>query len=491
MNRVLFFYHCNDNEELPEYADYLLQHIKYIYKEVIVIPKNNLRETLLGVDLKHLSGFDNITLMSGGCFGPISNLETLYLKMENDKADFWNLHGRITKKEAYREHDMLCLSNKVVVSKEFIKLLKKLTVKGAVSTGNVQPDLEAPLLTIRSFYNFIYPKYLLENIQQKSGYPADLIKDYFRSVYGPDFSILIEEKKIAANEDTCNLSGVLKIAIHIHIHYLDVFESYAEILDKMKLHFDLFLTTNTIEKKSAIEEYLKGHAVGERVKEIVITENKGRDILPWLKIAGKINSYDVACHFHTKKSRFVNEWIGKSWQHDMLNLLVKPMYTIIKTFEENKEIGIIIPDIPSIYNCRTYTTYFRTLGEIQDKKIMNTLWKRMGCKKKINFDHYNSMVFAYGNMFWYRPAALKPLLGLELGSNDIPDEPVKNDGTILHAIERLPVYTAWNEGFDFRIMTNPNRASGIETSITVSQNLNLGSWRYFQALKLAVKKLIS
>jgi rhamnosyltransferase len=55
-------------------------------------------------------------------------------------------------------------------------------------------------------------------------------------------------------------------------------------------------------------------------------------------------------------------------------------------------------------------------------------------------------------MFWYRPAALEPLFRLQLSPDEIPPEPVPNNGTILHCIERMLVYIAWSAGYDYRIM---------------------------------------
>lgn len=45
--------------------------------------------------------------------------------------------------------------------------------------------------------------------------------------------------------------------------------------------------------------------------------------------------------------------------------------------------------------------------------------------------------FPVGGMFWARPEALKPLLARKLAWHDYPQEPIANEGTILHALERL------------------------------------------------------
>ncbi|GHU57407.1 hypothetical protein FACS189442_6370 [Spirochaetia bacterium] len=71
-----------------------------------------------------------------------------------------------------------------------------------------------------------------------------------------------------------------------------------------------------------------------------------------------------------------------------------------------------------------------------------------------------------GTMFWYRPQALCPLFELQLSVDDIPPEPIP-DETILHAIERILVYIAWNEGYDYRIMTTetPEISSFVDNMI--------------------------
>ena len=50
-------------------------------------------------------------------------------------------------------------------------------------------------------------------------------------------------------------------------------------------------------------------------------------------------------------------------------------------------------------------------------------------------------------MFWMRPRALVQLFNLDLDWNDYPEEPIDNDGTILHALERLLPFAANNQGF--------------------------------------------
>jgi lipopolysaccharide biosynthesis protein len=45
--------------------------------------------------------------------------------------------------------------------------------------------------------------------------------------------------------------------------------------------------------------------------------------------------------------------------------------------------------------------------------------------------------FPIGTMFWMRSEALRPFVDLGLTWSDYPNEPAPNDGTVLHALERL------------------------------------------------------
>ena len=50
-------------------------------------------------------------------------------------------------------------------------------------------------------------------------------------------------------------------------------------------------------------------------------------------------------------------------------------------------------------------------------------------------------------MFWFRPRALKALFEKNWEYEDFPKEPNKNDGTLLHAVERVYPFVAQSEGY--------------------------------------------
>lgn len=60
---------------------------------------------------------------------------------------------------------------------------------------------------------------------------------------------------------------------------------------------------------------------------------------------------------------------------------------------------------------------------------------------------------SYGTYVWFKYDALKPLFDLGLTDGDVPQEPLPQR-SVLHAIERLVVYVAWAQGYDFLISQN-------------------------------------
>jgi rhamnosyltransferase len=389
------------------------------------------KEALFQEGWNVLSQYDSLTLMNDTCFGPIYALAPVYTNMEARQIDFWGLtkhtkteRGMPGTNKAIPEHIQsyfLCFNKNVIQSPVFQGFWKNVNYETDVNRiiqkyearltsvlsqagfryavfmdiSNIKninedmalgsPDLclkaRIPLLKIKAFIFFPDPKYIIKFIKENTSYPISYIHDYFREMYGPNTSLLVDNQIVPVQRNV-SISFLPKIAIHLHTFYLDVFEQYIAYFDNYSISFDLFITTDTPNKKKYIEQYINGHTTSSKLKEIIITENSGRNILPWLSIANRLNTYDIVGHFHTKKTDSAEEMVGFAYQKELFDLLLYPVNTIIEAFNSGENIGIIIPEIPYYFHV-TSPLYFSENKDIQI--IMNNFWQKLCCNKQIDF----------------------------------------------------------------------------------------------------------
>jgi lipopolysaccharide biosynthesis protein len=300
-------------------------------------------------------------------------------------------------------------------------------------------------------------------------------------IYPPNENLFTQNKVIPARRAAVNAN--LKIAVHLHVFYPEIGERYFVYFDEWNFNFDLFITTDTAEKKTQIKNLLAKHPTGRRLKKIIIVENRGRDVAPWLTLAERLRDYEVVGKFHTKKSPQQDGWLSDSWQQDIFDKLAAPAGAIINTFAADaaQKIGVVLGDLPYAFRL-TYPLGLEK--ELQTQ--LNALWEKTGAKKTLDFTQMPSAIVPAGTMFWYRPAALAPLFNLRLRSSDFPAEPFPHKNTLAHAIEYAIVYLAWAENYDYRITVPENSAiCGFYDNIT----LNKKRYLYQEASREAEKRL--
>jgi glycosyltransferase involved in cell wall biosynthesis len=230
----------------------------------------------------------------------------------------------------------------------------------------------------------------------------------------------------------------LKVALHGHFFYPDLAADFFRKLSVNRSRCDLLLTTDHERKARAIEEAAGCYDRGKVVIRLV--PNRGRDIGPLLTAFADeiLADYDVVGHVHGKRSLGVDQGtMGDSWREFLWQHLIgdcHPMMDLVLArFVRDAGLGMVFPDDPH-------------LSDWDDNHdIAAGLATRMGMAEPLPpfFD------FPIGTMFWARTKALQPLLALRLGWSDYPLEPVQEDGTILHAIERLLPFAARQAGYRY------------------------------------------
>lgn len=451
------------------------------------------RDGMNHIGFDNLDSYDIVTVMNDTCFGPLWDVKDYYLSYEKqDEVDFWGLtNNRATKQ--FKEHIQsyfITFKKAVIQSNAFHDFWENIQnhtdvqrviddyetqvtttlldagFKYSVIFDTTKEDASHMLHADFSYYNptailnhrvpFIKVKaidnnqhitpYLLNDIQKNSTYPIDLIVSHMSEINYPDFSYLLGHKYVKKRERV-DLKNQ-KVAVHLHVFYVDLLEEFLTAFKQFHFSYDLFITTDSDDKKAEIEEILSANS---QEAQVFVTGNIGRDVLPMLKLKNYLSTYDFVGHFHTKKSKEADFWAGQSWREELIDMLVKPADNILAQLQQNPKIGLVIADMPTFFR---YNKIVDAWNEHLIAPEMNTLWQKMGMTKKIDFNAFHTFVMSYGTFVWFKYDALKPLFDLNLTDDDVPEEPLPQN-SILHAIERLLIYIAWNEHYDFRISKNP------------------------------------
>ena len=224
-----------------------------------------------------------------------------------------------------------------------------------------------------------------------------------------------------------NFKKTSNYAVVLHLHYVELWPEIKNHLKSLEnLGFDLFVTTTdkvgieivTADFPKALVEY---------------HENRGRDIFPLIKIIDFISSlnYTAICKIHTKRSIYRND--GDDIRGDLLKSLIgdnEVVTDIIRRFEDNQNLGMIIPN--------NYLTAHTDRNMTFDHDVVARACEILNIK--FRYDK-----FPAGSMFWFRPAALAGLSKFK--SCDFDSEQGLVDGTLPHAIERVFCLIAYKNNF--------------------------------------------
>jgi lipopolysaccharide biosynthesis protein len=216
-----------------------------------------------------------------------------------------------------------------------------------------------------------------------------------------------------------------KIAVAVHLYYLDLLDEILTYLKHIQEPFDLYITTPFEADVFPIFKQLDAHG---QASTIMLIENRGRDIAPFLALyrTGLLNAYDAALKLHSKKSAYDNR-LGAFWRKQLYEALCGNALTVQNSLNllRNTHVGMIGPE----------KYFIRHWGESKNKSMLTNILTTSGIKVP---DNEPDLGFFAGTMFWFAPKAFDAITA-------IPDtapvlcfepEPTKQDGTAAHAWER-------------------------------------------------------
>ena len=254
------------------------------------------------------------------------------------------------------------------------------------------------------------------------------------------------------------------IGVHLHCFYMKECEQILESLYSSFPPLDLIVTTDTLAKKAAIEFLLSKYinAPWSQRLEVIVVANLGRNVIPFLREGMNfLKPCTVALHLHTKRSPQHKDF-GAYWLDTLLQDLIgntKRVNAIISQFEENPNLGMVMPRSRRLIRPDTNWGANFDIASM----LVQSIWP----SRKL--DKMAPMVFPAGMMFWFKPKALEPLVGAPQALGSIPIEPILDDGTVLHAIERLITHCCEISGMDWALLNYAND-SGLETDIVDNTN---------------------
>ncbi|MDQ0301615.1 rhamnan synthesis F family protein [Ancylobacter polymorphus] len=243
-------------------------------------------------------------------------------------------------------------------------------------------------------------------------------------------------RKVLAPDGPGTGRGALpqRSALHAHLYYADLAGDLRDRLSRNRLECDLFITTDTDAKARHIRSVFNDQA---RAVDVTVVDNRGRDVGPFLMeflpkaLAG---NYDVVGHVHGKRSLSTDAAMGEGWRTFLFEHLLGGRHamldTVMRAFSKDTHLGLVMAEEAHL------------VGWNENKEIAQNLARKLGIG-----DLPDYFDFPLGTMFWARTQALRPLMDLGLHWDDFPMEPLPDDGTLLHAVERLLPFIVEKAGF--------------------------------------------
>jgi len=270
---------------------------------------------------------------------------------------------------------------------------------------------------------------------KKYGYSN--INTLSKAIYALPFN---DKKKVINRNENIEINNKLRIAIQVHLFYIDIIDEIIVNLLYIPFKFDCYITTDTIEKSIQIKERIYGSNNINLSKLVInIYKNKGRDIAPFLVQFSKyFTEYDYFCHIHTKKT--FNSEYGDDWRKYLYKHILgssENIKGIINLFETDPSLGIVFPE--------NYPVIEKQVKWSGNKDECKKILEKLGIKYELP----NDVIFPVGNMFWARIKAVPDIFTAGYSFDDFQEENDQINSTLAHQIERIWVYIAQNNGFNY------------------------------------------
>lgn len=421
---------------------------------------------------------------------------------------FWNIEGELSDFEAGTESamayydlnpslpDFFVLKREACFGKfQWSRIDGKRLICGQRKKGTVREDWFCPDTLIRRGYPFFNmdcltapdglkytmmeePARAWRRIEKEMDYDTDIIWEAVLKRYNLydikralHLNWIIQGKQ---NNYVCDK----KVAVFLHLFYKESLDDVMGYIKEIPSGVDIYIST----APSQVDEFLEKLKENQiSITQIIEAGNRGRDAGALLvAFRPYLMQYEYICFLHDKRTSggLGPETVGKSFMGMIWDSLLKDsehICEILECFDMNKRLGVLAPPIPVM--------------EMYIKTILGAEWTvcfektrqlahKLGCRIRI---HPDKPVFALSTSFWCRTKALEPLFAYPWKYGDFPEEPLRLDGTINHAIERILIYVAQERGYYSVTATAKEYASVYQENLLyiveeIFGELHRGNW---------------
>jgi hypothetical protein len=240
------------------------------------------------------------------------------------------------------------------------------------------------------------------------------------------------------------------LAVIFHCFWPEALESLLPRLVCLKSLAGMAITTDTEAKAGEIHRLLEGFRGSQTTTHVFVVPNCGRDVLPfWIALRDFAADYDFFLKLHSKKSHHADRNFpqddgrpaGEVWNEDIYDCLLpvsdQEICSLLKLMLE-AELGAVYP--------RPWPPLARHgWGDKRNKEHLVAILTSCGISPYLLFA---PLIYPIGNMFYGRVTYFLKLADIFVNGIDYPVEPIEDDGTVLHAIERCYTFLLTDSGFN-------------------------------------------
>lgn len=288
-----------------------------------------------------------------------------------------------------------------------------------------------------------------------------------------------------------NMNVSIKIAVFVHLYYEEMIALFSHYLDEIPDYIDVYISTSKEIVYNLCRKCVKRDVV------YIKSENRGRDVAALLvEIKPYTVLYDYFCFVHDKREKdeiykdMTIKWTNGLWN----NMLYDANYinNVIATFEENEKLGLLLPPLP--FHPLNNQLLFNSWGQNYCNTVK--LAKKIGLIMPIKPE---DRILSLGTMFWAKKDALKKLFDFPWKYSDFQSEPLPNDGTISHAIERILSFVAEDAGYSVAYVMSEEYASTyindmhdviIDAFSVLNKKYNISTYYQLQQMIVDFKDII-